>query len=113
MIRNSPVSTPEDSQEHNVMVAVFSVAAGMIGVCLTGIGLLHVANAMRQITTLADELLAVNSLFFLGCCLTCFLSFRLKRDRVRHRLRQAADTLFFFGLLLMVVICALIARTLA
>ncbi|HEY8994683.1 MAG TPA: hypothetical protein VIM71_08480 [Lacunisphaera sp.] len=95
------------------MVAVFSVAAGMIGVCLTGIGLLHVANAMRRITTLADELLAVNALFFLGCCLTAFLSFRIRHGAMRHRLRQTADALFFFGLLLMVVICALITLTFA
>lgn len=66
------------------MVAVFSVAAGMIGVCLTGIGLLHVANAMHQITTLADELLAVNSLLFLGSCMTAFISFRVKQVAGRH-----------------------------
>jgi len=101
----------EDPHEHNVMVAVFSVAAGMIGVCLTGIGLLHVANAMRRITTLADELLAVDSLFFLGCCLVSFLSFRIRREPIHRRLRQTADTLFFFGLLVMVVVCALITST--
>lgn len=101
----------EDPQEHNIMVAIFSVAAGMIGVCLTGIGLLHVANTLRQISTLADELLAVDAILFLGCCLTAFLSFRISRDVVQRRLRKTADAMFFFGLLLMVVICALITST--
>lgn len=101
----------DDSREHNVMVAIFSVAAGMIGVCLTGIGLLHVANVMRQISTLADELLAVDAILFLGCCLVAFLSFRVESLPPQRRLRKAADALFFFGLLLMVVICALITST--
>jgi hypothetical protein len=101
----------DEAREHNVMVAIFSVAAGMIGVCLTGIGLLHVANAMRQITTLADEFLAVDAILFLGCCLTAFLSFRLHHPVAQRRLRKAADAMFFFGLLLMVVSCALITST--
>jgi len=93
------------------MLAIFSVAAGLIGVCLTGIGLLHVANAMHQIRTLADELLAMDATLFLGCCLTAFLSFRLTRPVAQQRLRKAADAMFFFGLLLMVVVCALITST--
>ncbi|MEJ1973401.1 MAG: hypothetical protein WDM96_13350 [Lacunisphaera sp.] len=100
----------DEADTDNVMVAVFSVAAGMIGVCLTGIGLLHVANAMRQVATLADELLAVDAMFFLGCCLAAFLSFRLKLP-VQRRLRQVADALFFFGLLLMVVVCVMVTSS--
>lgn len=101
----------DDNREHNVMLAIFSVASGLIGVCLTGIGLLHVANTVRKLSTLADELLAVDATLFLGCCLTAFLSFRIARPVIQRRLRQSADLLFFLGLLLMVAACALITST--
>lgn len=97
-----------DEREHNVTVAIFSVSAAMVGVCLTGIGLLRVVNSMRGLNTLADELLAVDAVLFLSCCLVAFLSFRSRRATLQQRLRKIADGLFFVGLLLMVVICGLI-----
>jgi hypothetical protein len=97
-----------DEREHNVLVAIFSVSAAMVGVCLTGIGLLQVVGSVRPLSTLADELLAVDAVLFLSCCLVAFLSFRTQRTATKLRLRQVADGLFFFGLLLMVVVCGLI-----
>ena len=101
-----------DENEQDITTAIFSVAAGMVGVCLTGIGLLQVVNSVRQISTVADELLAVDAVMFLGCCVLVFLSFRTRHLTLRRRLRKWADGMFFTGLLLMVVICGLITSTL-
>ena len=100
-----------NENERNVMIAIFSVAAGMIGVCLTGIGLLQVAGSVRRLSTLADEFLAMDAILFLGCCLAAFLSFRSRSEVNQRRLRKSADGMFFFGLLLMVVICGMVTST--
>lgn len=105
--------TMNDEHERGLMIAVFSVSAGMVGVCLTGIGLLQVVNSVRAISTLADEFLAADAVMFLGCCLLCFLSFRVSHHAIQLKLRKAADALFFIGLLTMVVVCGLITWALA
>lgn len=91
-----------DEREHNLMIAIFSVSAGMVGVCLTGVGLLQVANSVRRIETLADELLVADAVLFLCSCLLIFLSFRVRHEGVLRRLRKIGDVLFFLGLMLMV-----------
>ena len=102
-----------DDREFNVMVAIFSVSAGMVGVCLTGIGLLQVITSLQQAGSLSDEFLSVDAVLFLACCLLTFLSFRIKHPPLKRRLRQVSDVLFFLGLLLMAVICVLITRAFA
>lgn len=99
-----------DERDYNLMLAIFSVAAAMVGVCLTGIGLLQVVSSVRQISTIGDELLAVDSIVFLGCCLVSFVA--LRRARPSPRLRQVADGLFFVGLIVVTAVCALVARAL-
>lgn len=100
------MSSDSENEQHFTL-AIFSVAAGMIGVCLTGIGLLQVVGSVRKLATWGDELLALDAIMFLGCCLLAFLSFRVP-VRLRSRMRKWADGMFFVGLLLMVIICALI-----
>lgn len=97
-----------DEREHNLMVAIFSVAAGMVGVCLTGIGLLQVVSSVRKVSTFADDLLAVDALLFLACCLFGFLSFRVRAAALQGRLRKAADASFFVGLVMMAAIAGLL-----
>jgi hypothetical protein len=101
---------PDDNREFSVMVAIFSVSAGMVGVCLTGIGLVQVLTSLKKVSTLADEFLSVNASIFLCCCLLTFISFRLRHARAKEKLQRVADVLFFVGLLMMAVICVLISR---
>lgn len=99
-----------DDREFNVMLAIFSVSAGMVGVCLTGIGLTQVLTSLNKAGTLADEFLSVDAGIFLGCCLLTFISFRMSRAGAKGKIQRVADVLFFVGLLLMAVICVLISR---
>lgn len=92
------------------MLAIFSVSAGMVGVCLTGIGLMQVLTSLNKAGTLADEFLSMDAGIFLGCCLLTFVSFRMPQGAAKGKLRRAADVAFFVGLLLMAVICVLITR---
>ena len=65
-----------EERNYSLMLAIFSVAAAMVGVCLTGIGLFQVVSSVRKVGSLVDELLAANAAIFLLCCLFSFLALR-------------------------------------
>ena len=88
---------------------VFAVSAGMVGVCLTAIGLLRLVAAQTKVQTLGDDLLAVDAIIFVACAFLAFWSFKTKTMRTRRRLRLAVDVLFLSGLAGMAAICAVIA----
>ena len=97
-----------ERQEEQLSPHIFSVSAGMIGVCLTVIGLLNVTNAIKQVNTIADDLTALGSvLFSLSCCLS-YMAMKTKERTRRLSVEKAADRVFLLGLSLMVVICLLV-----
>lgn len=105
-----PPSSPEQEQTH--LLTVFSVSAGMVGVCLTAIGLIQVVINGRQVSTLCDDLLVADSLLFLMSCLTSYIALNHRSRSHYRRLKLAVDTLLTLGILLMVVVCGMIAWTL-
>ena len=50
-------------------LTIFSVSAGMVGVCLTGIGLFRVVTRLGAVQSLGDELMSVDALLFLALLL--------------------------------------------
>lgn len=88
---------------------VFTVSAGMVGVCLTAIGLLRLVAAQTKIQTIGDDLLAIDALLFVLCVFLAFWSFKTESPTLRRRLRLIVDTLFLFGLTFMGAICTVIA----
>lgn len=88
---------------------VFAISAGLVGVCLTAIGLLRILTHHTQATTIADELLAADAVMFMVCCTLSFWSFKTQTPRRRRSLRRVIDWLFMIALAFMVVVCALIA----
>ncbi len=98
-----------EAREHDLTMHVFTVSAGMVGVCLTAIGLLRLIAAQTKAQTLGDDLLAVDAMLFVVCAFLAFWSFKTKEPIIRRRLRLIVDTLFLSGLAGMGVICAVIA----
>jgi hypothetical protein len=98
-----------ESHEHDLTMHVFSVSAGMVGVCLTAIGLLRLVATQTQVQTLGDELLAVDAMLFVACAFLAFWSFKTNLPSTRRRLRLIVDTLFLVGLAGMGAICAVIS----
>ena len=88
---------------------VFTVSAGMVGVCLTAIGILRLVATQTKIQTLGDDLLAINAILFVLICNLAFWSFKTKVPQRRRRLRVLVDTLFLLALSSMAGICAVIA----
>jgi hypothetical protein len=94
--------------EEDVCIHIFTASAAMVGVCLTVIGLIRVVLTIHGGQTLADDLLAVDSLLFLASCLLSYFSLRTRRIRRMYHVERVADGIFIIGLVLMVFVCAII-----
>jgi hypothetical protein len=97
-----------ERRDDELAMNIFAVSSGMVGVCLTGVGLMRVGSALDTLTHVGDDLLAIDALLFLVACLFSFSSFRLRNARRRGVARIAADAVFLVALGLMVVICCII-----
>ena len=95
--------------EEDISIHILSVSAAMVGVCLTVIGLIRIVITLGTYDTIADDLLAVASLIFLVSCFCSYWALRTRGTRRMHKLERIADASFLFGLLIMVVVCAVIA----
>ena len=94
--------------EEDISVHILSVSAAMVGVCLTVIGLLRVVITIQKADTVADDLLAVDSLLFLISCLLSYWALRTRTVRRMHKVERVADAVFMLALFLMVVVCAFV-----
>jgi hypothetical protein len=94
--------------EEDICIHIFTVSAAMVGVCLTVIGLLGVVISIRKADTVADNLLAVDAVFFLISCLSSYWGLRTRSLRRMHRVERFADFVFIIALLFMVGICGFI-----
>lgn len=110
-LKSRPMNYSPESEDraHSLTMHVFTVSAGMVGVCLTGIGLLRLMVVQTKVQTLGDDLLAVNAILFVICSLLAFGSLKTSLPHTRRRLRFVADVFFLAGLAGMGVICAVIA----
>ncbi len=101
----------QPATEIDLNVHIFTVSAGLVGVCLTVIGIIRIAiNVKTGYTTIADDLLAVNSFIFMASCLLAYSSLRTRRPSARtKRLETYADRLFIVGLAILCATCALVA----
>jgi len=97
------------SREENICINIFSVSAGMVGVCLTVIGLIRVVITLGRADTLADDLLAGDSVLFLTASLTSYAALRTHAVSKMKKLERWADWLFISAMTLMVAICAFVA----
>ncbi|TLU84357.1 MAG: hypothetical protein FDX21_06495 [Chlorobium sp.] len=94
--------------EENICVHIFTVSAAMVGVCLTVIGIIQIVITSQGLTTLADDFIALDALFFL---ISSFLSYWAMRRRGFNRIRQIehiSDIVFISALVVMAFICIII-----
>ncbi len=99
--------------EDDISIHIFTVSAGMVGVCLTVIGLLRVIITLRKADTFADNLLAIDACLFLISCLSSYWALRTRGGRRMYRVERFADLVFILALLLMVAVCAFVTFAIA
>lgn len=102
-------STSAASADIQLSAHIFSVSAGLVGVCLTVIGLFRVVVRSQNVDSIADNLLAANALLFLIACGLAYLALRRRSGTRAHGLERVADVVFLAGLVMMVAVGALIA----
>ncbi len=95
---------PRELSEH-----IFSVSAGMVGVCITVIGLFRIVSRSQHVDSVAKNLLSIDALVFLASCFLAYLGLRAPASQSRRKFERAADYLFLAGLTMMSVVGVLIA----
>ncbi|WP_294320224.1 hypothetical protein [uncultured Sphingomonas sp.] len=88
------------------------IASAMVGVCLTGIGLLHVTITLRARQTVADDLLSVDALLFLIATLSSYFALRVQGTARLHWPERIADATFILAMLLLTAACFIITYAL-
>jgi hypothetical protein len=85
-------------------------ASTMLGVCLTGIGLVKLAEVHLG-PSHVDEYLAIDAVCFMVSCMCSYASIRRngRGQNMRNRLEQIADYFFMIGLVAMTFISVLFA----
>jgi hypothetical protein len=105
--RDAMREPPSDAEySFNHALTVFSVSAGMIGVCLTAIGLVKIVTKANGFDTLCDDLIAIDAMVF---GLAALLGFRGLQQFIRHQSPlslRLMDSVFLVGLALTIVNCA-------
>jgi Flp pilus assembly protein TadB len=89
--------------DEDICVHIFTTSAVMLGVCMTVVGVLHVVTVLRNVDTLGDDLLSIDSMFYLGSCLSAYWALRTRRAKRNRILERLADWLFLIGLVISTV----------
>jgi UDP-N-acetylmuramyl pentapeptide phosphotransferase/UDP-N-acetylglucosamine-1-phosphate transferase len=99
------MSDDRETRNHDHRLTLFSVSAGMVGVCLTGVGLIGVVKGIRNVESSVDEILTISALFFLLSTALYFFKLYHADQSKRTTIDYAADGMFFFSLALLLVAC--------
>ena len=101
-------STQHQPLAIDTCVHIYTISAAMIGVCLTGVGLIRVVISLKATDTLADDLLCLDAVVFLFATISAYWALRVRGVRRLERLEFAADVAFVTGMALMTGICLFI-----
>jgi hypothetical protein len=100
---------PEQEQALTRIVTVFSVSAGMVGVCLTAISLIVAVQNLSRFETMCDALLVADTMIFIVAATVSFVALRVHQRRNWRRWRVVAELAMLTGLVVMGAVCALLA----
>ena len=99
--------------EVDICKHIFSVSAGMVGVCITVIGMVRIAISIRRIDTIADDLMAIDAFLFLTSCISSYFALRSHKMSRMYAVERFADAVFILAMILMVVTCMFITYAIA
>ncbi|TCM19389.1 hypothetical protein EDF56_10324 [Novosphingobium sp. PhB165] len=84
------------------------IAAAMVGVCLTAIGIIQIKLAVQGSQTFADDLLSLDAVLFLVATLSAYFALRGGSERRLFVLEHIADVSFITAMTLMAGVCIFI-----
>jgi multisubunit Na+/H+ antiporter MnhF subunit len=101
--------THREEMEENLSSHIFTVSAGLVGVCLTVLSLFRVIFRLSKAHEISDGLIAVDAFGFLVACVFAYLSLRARNREAQHKFQRIADWAFLASLAFMVIVGGLIA----
>ncbi len=94
----------QGNPSRQIYLHISKVSAIMVGICLAGVELIHIASVAEQTDTNIDDFVALDSLIFLFSCLLSFWAFRSTNLHRSLRIGQAAEVSFAIALSVMVIV---------
>lgn len=76
------------------LLQLLTLSGTLAGLCITGVTLFHTAGRVTVTETIADDVLAVSGLLFLGATFTLFYALRTRSKALALALERIADFLF-------------------
>jgi hypothetical protein len=96
-----------EKQEESIAQHIFSGSVGMLGVCITVIGIIHIIARLHQVKPLADTIVAFDAILFLITCYMSYTAIKTKNRKLRLTLEKVTDFIFLLALSIIAVICLL------
>jgi len=95
------------SGTRDVSTHILPTSATMIGVCITVVTIVRLLQADKAVKTMMDDVVAIDSAFFLIAAILSYLSVRSQRHS--QGLERWADLVFMLGLMVMVAVSFMLA----
>jgi hypothetical protein len=90
------------------LLTVLSVSSGMVGVCLTAIGLIGIIKSLNKVEMLVDDLLAIGTMMFMVTSLFSFFAMRTRLSQTWRSITRTIDIIFCLALVLVAVASAVL-----
>lgn len=108
--QSPPPRAELDDRLYTHLLTILSVSSGMVGVCLTAIGLIGIMKSLSKIEMLADDVLALSTLAFTIATALSFFGMRTRLSLVWRGFATTLDAIFCIGLILVVLATVLLTR---
>jgi hypothetical protein len=91
---------PDFITEHRIQILmrVLSTSGTLAGLCLTGLGVVHLIAKSETVNRAADVVLAVDSLVFIAATVSCFVALRFRHAPWIRSFANMVELLFLAGL---------------
>lgn len=101
----NPLPERQELIEIDLTVQILGVSAALIGVCVTVLSIFRAFQLPDMQAMLIDEVLAIDALIFLVCCVGAYVALRLRKRKRQLLLERIVDVLFLTGMALMAFGC--------
>lgn len=97
-----------DDRFYTHLLTILSVSSGMVGVCLTAIGLIGIIKTQNKVEMAVDDVLAISALLFMVAAVQSFVGMRTRLSMTWRNFARVLDLVFCLGLVLVVVAIVLL-----
>lgn len=101
----------EKAEERDIASLILTTSSVMLGLCLTIISIMRASAGFDGVSTMVDDIVAVDALIFLVACFASYAALRSRRFHRMRRLESFADTVFLIGMVGIGTACALFVWT--